>query len=142
MVILFFAVYCSNGGRLSEKPFDHSLLDDINPVRRKLNIEACTTATVTVVSLDDFAWAGVIAEFDGFSNTHVHIYLSNKDAAKIDAGDVITVKGRIKYMSVDNDIQFQHIITIGDAIATPPYSFCAKLVGISNSDKKSYERKY
>ncbi len=133
VLIITFTVYCSNGGRLTEKSIDLSLLEDVNPVRRELNIEACTTATITVVSLDDFAWAGVIAEFEEAPDVSVNVYLSSKDISKIDVGDVIIVKGRINYMSLDNDTRFNHAIVIGSAISVPPYSFDAKLVDISSS---------
>lgn len=128
-VISVFGVYCTNGGRITERKIDTSMLCDENPVRREKNIESCTTATVKVSNLDYYDWAGVVAEFEDIPDVRVLVYLSKNDAAKLNVGDSITVKGRVNYISPDST--GVHNLVIGNAIAIFPYSLEAKLVNIS-----------
>ncbi len=127
-------MYCLNEGRLTPKPIDLSVLCDDNPMRWEASIESCSTATVVVTSFEDYGWAGVWARFEDAPDVRVNVYLADKDAVKINVGDKITVRGRINYMCLDNDIKFKHAIVIGSAISAPPCTFDARLVSVNSAE--------
>lgn len=135
-LIFTLATYCANAGRLTRKAIDLNVLNSDNPISREREIESCAVATVSVLGFDDYAIAGVTVGFEDKPDIRASVFLSDADAAKLNIGDIIIVKGRINYMESNSGMKY---IVIGSAIAVPPYSFNAKLIDIlSNSDTKKH----
>lgn len=101
MAVFLTANYFSNGGQivLTERPLDIAALDDPNPIRVKDNIEAATSCTATVTGFSQYSNnpACVYVRISENPNVEGFVYLSRRDAAMLDIGDVITVHGRFQY---------------------------------------------
>lgn len=136
MLVFTGIAYCSNNGELISVWIDLSVLEDENPVRRELNIEKANTAEVIVTEIkwDNLDPSTVYVKFEEYPEIFVILYLSKKDTSRIDVGDIVTVKGNIKYYESNSSLWNHHIV-IGDAIAVEPYTFPAKLISISKLEE-------
>ena len=120
--------YINNAGTLKTVRLDTSELMTENQARTKIAAKKATIATAIVTEINDYALRGVKVRFDGVPENILTgtVWLKEKDVAKINVGDTITVRGRMKYVSISNQIY------IGDSWPIPPLTFKAKLLEINN----------
>lgn len=118
--------WCLNAGRLGNRPLDLAYLDISNPAEREREIERASVDTAIVKDLRGYKSLGVEIGFPNHPDVHGTAYLRSQDVAKLSVGDVIVLKGSIKYY----DARFGPAIVIGDAIGVPPMSFDAKIIEI------------
>ena len=124
-----FVISALNDATLIDKELDLTYIDDENPSRVRTSINSCNIATVTVEDFSKHIKGLFTGSIEGHDNIVVNVYLSEKELSKLDIGDVVIVRGNIKYYP-SNSKYYDHYIVIGDAISIFPISFDAKLVEI------------
>lgn len=127
--------YCLNNGVLIRKDLDLTYINSENPSRRRLSINPCNTATVTVTGFSEHIHGELSAKIEGYPDIMVVVYLKEKQLAQVDIGDTIVVQGNIKYYTM-NSLYYNHYIVIGDAISVFPFTFDAGLVEILSKEKQ------
>lgn len=127
--------YCLNNGVLIRKDLDLTYINSENPSRRRLSINSCNTAIVTVTGFSEHIHGELSAKIEGYPDIMVVVYLKEKQLAQVDIGDTIVVQGNIKYYTM-NSLYYNHYIVIGDAISVFPFTFDAGLVEILSKEKQ------
>lgn len=83
--------YCLNNGVLIRKDLDLTYINSENPSRRRLSINSCNTAIVTVTGFSEHIHGELSAKIEGYSDIMVVVYLKEKQLAQVDIGDTISV---------------------------------------------------
>ncbi len=125
-VVVLFLVYASTAIMPYDVKLDLSVLSDGNPARREKAVEKADYATVRITDIkgeDDMFT--VYAEFPEYPDVSCILYLGTSDVLKLDVGDTVTVKGRVKYY---DGISGRHNVFIGDAIRFLPFFRYARIV--------------
>ena len=135
IVLLIGLRYCLNNGVLIRKDLDLTYINSENPSRRKLSINSCNTATVTVTGFNEYIHGELYAKIEEYPDIMIVVYLKEKQLAQVDIGDTIVVRGNIKYYTM-NSSHYNHYIVIGDAISVFPFTFDAGLVEILSKEKQ------
>lgn len=132
-VIIVGVVYSISVGAFAPKEIDLRCLEDDNPVRREINVESYNTATVVVAHFDKYNKHYVHVIFEEAPNIIASVYLSEHDIAKLNIGNIITVRGHVNYTNLDSgreDDVYKHRISIGNSIDAFPMFSYATLVSI------------
>ena len=130
-VVVVAVTYQVNAGTWYAKQLDVSCLDDDNTTRIRKSVESSTVATVTVKNVN--GTLGVTVEFDERPDVRAHVYLDDDDIIKLDNGDQITVRGKIKYVN-NND---SPLVIIGEPMSVPLFIHKAKLVSITKYNERT-----
>lgn len=127
ITIPFITIYHLKGGRWHTRELDLTVLDDTNPVRRKTEIEQDTILTAKISDFDNHDKNAVHLELTDYPNVTCTAYLCEKDIYRLDIGDTVTIRGRIKYEY--NDSLAIHDIRIGQP-TTDMITYYAAIVEI------------
>lgn len=83
--------YCLNNGVLIRKDLDLTYINSENPSRRRISINSCNAAIVTVTGFSEHIHGELSAKIEGYSDIMVVVYLKEKQLAQVDIGDTISV---------------------------------------------------
>ena len=125
--------YCANAGTLVEKPLDLDRIYDDNLAKAKTYVSGCNTVTVRIEDVNSYK-TGVRVSFPDSDDPDLcgTLYVSESDAARLSDGDIIKVRGEMRYSrktgSIWDSDTCTHYVSIGDPVAMPPCSFDAKVM--------------
>lgn len=128
---LAFAYRSFRAGVIIDHPLDPSIFDDANVARIEIEVERTNVLTARVKSIDKYKYSGVQLTFDDYPHVIIYAKLNRDDVARINPGDLITVRGKITYRgrgAFESDC-----IAIGTMYPIWPISFKAQLVGVNET---------
>lgn len=125
-VVLAVGLWHARGGVVVDRPLDTSALDDANAARRRAAVERATTVTGLVMTTESYDILGVRLELESRPDVFVTTFLPTRDVTRLDAGDVVTVRGRVRF----HDDPELPTIVVGDDAAYPLILTPARLVSV------------
>lgn len=125
-VVLAVGLWHARGGVLVDRPLDASALDDANAARRQVAVERATTVTGLVMTTESHNTLGVRLELKSRPDVFVTTFLPARDVTRLDAGDVVTVRGRVRF----HDGPALPTVVVGDDALYPLILTPARLVSV------------